>query len=353
MANDQKVSAKTEQRRYCSQPAPIPIVLPEGTSPIRASAIRLAKNKWVNGTVLHYAFLECPEWDWPEAQKAVVRWAFGEWLGLGIGLRFEEVGDPAEAEIKIGRLDGDGSWSFVGTDILKNADRGRTMNFGWDLTTLWGHATALHEIGHTLGFQHEHQNPQSGLVWDEDKVYAHFLESDGWNRDSTYQNIIEKLSANGAQGSRWDPKSIMHYPFDPGLIKAPKPYDQKGIGENTKHSKQDKKWVLYWYPSSAKALPLQLMQVARFSGNAGDQIDFSFRPEASRDYHINAVGTADTKIVLFECRDGEPRHYDSEDDSGTAENAQITAKLVAGRDYIVRARLHYRPEGSEAGVLIF
>jgi hypothetical protein len=82
-----------------------------------------------------------PEWDWPEAQKAVVRWAFGEWLGLGIGLRFEEVGDPAEAEIKIGRLDGDGSWSFVGTDILKNADRGRTMNFGWDLTTLWGHAT--------------------------------------------------------------------------------------------------------------------------------------------------------------------------------------------------------------------
>ena len=35
-----------------------------------------------------------------------------------IGLSFVEVKNPAEAEVRIGFLDGDGSWSFVGTDVL-------------------------------------------------------------------------------------------------------------------------------------------------------------------------------------------------------------------------------------------
>ena len=48
----------------------------------------------------------------------------------------------------------------------------RTMNFGWDLTTSYGHDTALHEIGHTLGFPHEHQNPTAGIVWNEPAVLA-------------------------------------------------------------------------------------------------------------------------------------------------------------------------------------
>ena len=46
------------------------------------------------------------------------------------------------------------------------------MNFGWDLTPLGRSTTALHEIGHTLGMPHEHQNPFAGIAWDEETVYA-------------------------------------------------------------------------------------------------------------------------------------------------------------------------------------
>src|SRR5262249_13757272 len=113
----------------------------------------------------------------------------------------------------------DGSWSYIGTDILKYQDLGRTMNYGWDLTTIWGHATALHEIGHTLGLPHEHQNPGAGIVWNEPKVYAYFSgPPDNWDHDTIFSNIIKKLRESDVEGSRWDPQSIMHYPFEPGLI---------------------------------------------------------------------------------------------------------------------------------------
>jgi Astacin (Peptidase family M12A) len=84
--------------------------------------------------------------------QEVVRQAFGVWKALGIGLTFEEVFQPAGSMLRITFQDGIGSFSYVGTDNLK-FQSGQTMNFGWDLTDRYGFTTALHEVGHALGFE--------------------------------------------------------------------------------------------------------------------------------------------------------------------------------------------------------
>ena len=73
-----------------------------------------------------------------------------------------------------------------------------------------------HEIGHTIGFPHEHQNPNAGIVWDEEAVYrALGGPPNNWSRETTFHNIIRKIQPDRVQGSTWDPDSVMHYPFEP------------------------------------------------------------------------------------------------------------------------------------------
>jgi len=337
----------------CAQPASIPIVLAENVSPMRARAIRMVKKKWVNGTVLHYHFLASSKWSWPEDQRQVVRWAFKAWKDINIGLLFVETSDVSEAEILIGALQDNRSWSYVGTDILKYNDGGRTMNFGWDLTTKWGHATALHEIGHTLGLPHEHQNPQAGIVWNEPEVYARFsAPPNNWSHDTIFHNIIRKLDPSEIEGSIWDPKSIMHYPFEPGLITSPKPYDKKGIGENVRLSDSDIDWARRFYPAGTSPVPISAMQFERLDAVAGQQRDYVFEPSATRDYTIQTIGESDIKVVVFEERDGMPRHLAAEDDSGLDSNLTIKTKLIKGRRYIIRVRVHYVTSPDGVGLLI-
>ncbi len=156
-------------------------------------------------------------------QMEVVRKAFKAWADLGIGIKFREVASLDHAMVRIGFMSGDGSWSYVGRAILDIAADQRTMNFGWNIAN--DIDTAIHEIGHTLGFEHEHQNPFSGIVWDDDKVYAALAKPpNNWSHEKTFFNIIRKLTENSVAGTQWDPNSVMHYPFEAGLIQKPEIY---------------------------------------------------------------------------------------------------------------------------------
>jgi hypothetical protein len=334
-------------RGFCNvRPQTVPVISPELTAN-RVRAIRLIRSKWVYGTVLHY-FLD----QGPEAQRQAVRDAFTEWKGLGIGLEFVEVTDRTEAEVRVTFDQRDGAWSYVGRDVLDIATDEATMNFGWDLTDEYGRSTALHEIGHTLGLPHEHQNPFSGIEWDEPKVYTYFAGPPNvWSREETFHNVLRKLEATEVEGSQWDPDSVMEYWFPGGLIKAPAQY-REGINPAGGLSQRDKEWVLKWYPTLGATMPtLQAFVSSRLELAAGQQADFAIVPDSSRKYQIATFGEADTVVVLFEEVNGELRYLKGDDDSGQDRNARISLKLFKGRRYVVRTRLYWAGESGKTALM--
>jgi hypothetical protein len=349
------------ERPHCGlPPEPVPD-LPTGLGADRLRAIVEGRKKWVNGTVLHYYFFDRPEtdgevvhfsdgtsqfvtWVGPEDQRDVVRESFQTWKAIGIGLEFEEVDDRSEAEVRIGFMRFDGSWSAVGRDVLLRASNRRTTNYGWDLTTPYGHTTALHELGHVLGMPHEHQNPFAGIVWDESKVYEYFQgPPNNWDHDTTFSNVLEKLSRFDVQGSSWDPDSIMEYWFPPGLIVSPAQYHDAGIDPPGTISPVDKQYVLSWYPALGPAAPptLNPFESRALELTPGQQVDFTVTPPGTRRYSIGTFGSADTVLVLFEETADGLRYVAGDDDSGTDRNALVDAKLFQGRTYVVRLRLYY------------
>jgi hypothetical protein len=325
------------QPLYCALP-PQPVrELPADMHPGRVRAIVNGSKKWTNRTVLHYWFF-----DGPEEQIDAVRGAFQEWKDLGLGLEFVEVSAAAEAEVRIAFED-DGSWSYVGKDVLDEAATKPTMNFGWDLTDDFGHTTALHEIGHTLGLPHEHQNPFAGIVWDEEAVYADLGgPPNNWDRPTVFNNVLRKLSRNEVDGSSWDPNSVMEYEFGPGLIKEPQQYGLNGVHPAGGLSDFDKEWVLKWYPGDApEPAPLAAFESRPLTLKDGEQADLAIVPDATREYDIGTFGATDTVMVLFEEIDGEPRYVAGTDDSGTDDNGRLKVKLFEQRRYILRLRLYW------------
>ncbi len=336
--------------QHCSMPQVSQRVLAPEVGSDRQRLIQIIgfDNKWLNGTVLHYYFFDEVPWKGTDAAKNVVREAFQTWKDVEIGLEFREVSSKSEAEIRIGFLQGDGAWSYIGRDVLKQGINDRTMNFGWDITRNPSEIdTAIHEIGHTLGFPHEHQNPFAGIVWDEEKVYAALAAPpNNWDRQTTFYNIIRKLDVSEVEGSPWDPNSVMHYPFEPGLIKDPSPYDLNGINPVGGLSKCDKEYALKFYPP----LPPQEVELRPFVSvpltlGEDQQQNFKIIPDATRNYTIATFGSSDSVIGLFEVIDGEPRYANADDDSGEERNATLNVKLFSGRQYILRVRnYHQRDE---------
>jgi hypothetical protein len=285
----------------------------------------------------------------PKKQAAAVRAAFAKWKAIGIGLKFKEVSQLSEAEVRIGYSIRDGdSLSSVGRDVLTDPLTDPTTIYGWDLTSTYGSGTALHEIGHVLGMEHEHQNPFAGIKWHEKAVYDNLGASpNNWTRSETFHNILEKLSPQQVQGSKWDPKSIMEYEFEPGLIAEPKRYEAEGLYPPGTLSAADKQWARKWYPP-LKASPKKLLALkpAVVDLAAGKQVDFTIKPTASRKYTIETKGASDATLVLFEVVNGVPRYVSGDDDSGEERNAVVQQKLFEGRDYIVRLRMvHPGPTG--------
>jgi hypothetical protein len=335
----------------------------------RAAAINTLRDKWLNGTELTYYFFDQSSdgqtvmladgssrfvpWAGPVEQKQAVRKAFDAWAKLGLGLRFREVPSREQAMVRIGFMAGDGSWSYVGRALLDIPTSERTMNIGWDVTRDLD--TAIHEIGHTLGFNHEHQNPFSGIVWDEEKVYAALAAPPNrWSREKTHFNILRKLDESTVEGTSWDPDSVMHYPFGAGLILQPEKYRVEPLEPPGGLSARDSAQVRKIYPAQPPVTEFKELVLAeshRLQIAAGQQIDLRVKPPRTRNYQLATFGEADTLLALFEDVGGELKFRGGDDDSGEDRNARLKLRLQRGRSYVLRVRMYYAAVAGETAVM--
>ncbi|OWU69461.1 matrixin family metalloprotease [Phaeobacter sp. 22II1-1F12B] len=215
-----------------------------GHQPIEGSgkAAVLLEAQWNSGDSISVHFLEGSA-----ALQKRVKTAAEEWVGSGMAnLSFRWVND-VNADIRISFVQGDGSWSYLGTVCKQIPSPDATMNYGW-LTDSSSddevRSVVLHEFGHALGLIHEHQNPSGGIQWNEAAVVADLSgPPNNWDLATIKRNVLDKYAPGVVSGTDVDSNSIMMYPIPASWTDG-----TFSAGNNDVLSSQDKAFIKNAYP---------------------------------------------------------------------------------------------------------
>ena len=180
-----------------------------------------------------YCYLKGPN-QGNDVQHAKVDATIQEWQ-LYANIIFHKT-DDQNATLRITFDKTTGSWSYVGKQVTSVAAGSPTMNLGWiddESTTLQASdkGTILHEFGHVLGLQHEHQSPARGdtLTLNEDgklisgrqriffqltmtslAVYTYYERTQNWSPALVKEEIIDVYNTSDVSNySKLDLTSIM------------------------------------------------------------------------------------------------------------------------------------------------
>jgi serralysin len=181
---------------------------------MQTKAALINEFRWQTGTQIRVSFLEGD----PSLQ-ARVRAVAEEWVGpsmANLDLRFAENSDQ-QGDVRIAFVQGDGSWSYLGTVAHDISAGDPTMNYGWltpDSPDDELRRVVLHEFGHALGLIHEHQNPDHPISWNRAAVIADLSgPPNNWDEETIENNIFKRYDPAQLTTTKVDPESIMMYPI--------------------------------------------------------------------------------------------------------------------------------------------
>ena len=159
---------------------------------------------WSPGSVLRVCFIQ----ENPAFARTVRRY-LPLW-GVYANVQFE-FSTAREAEVRVAFAEGEGNWAYIGADCLAIPLDQPTMNFSFlDRAEI----NVLHEFGHVLGLQHEHNHPH-GIQWNKEAVYKSLVgPPNNWDKAAVDANMF--MTWNDAFfpiQKPFDPHSIMAYPM--------------------------------------------------------------------------------------------------------------------------------------------
>jgi hypothetical protein len=230
-------------------PANAPALRAVGDVPLPPAHIAVLTGKYwgAGGVHLSISFLDSP----PADLRARILAHANAW-GKTANVKFSEV--ASGGQVRIARTPGQGYWSYLGTDVLQVPAGQPTMNLdSFTTQTPDGefYRVVRHEVGHTLGFPHEHLRQELVQKLDVEKTVAYFLRYDGWSRATTMQQVLTPISqasitGRGTEPTAADQDSIMCYQL-PGSITV----DGQPIRGGADIDAADAAFAAKIYPSAA------------------------------------------------------------------------------------------------------
>ena len=195
---------------------------------------------------------------WEKGQTVVVKFLSGspalkqkvanyakEWEKYA-NIKFSFV-ESGAANIRVLLNDKDGYWSVIGTLANSREEDKHTLNLDTAGTNFKYEqllrTTVIHEFGHALGFLHEHSSPNANIPWNKELLYVEYAKSQGWTKEQIDAQVFMTYKASYANGTKYDPKSVMHYP-----ISAKETIGGYSQGWNLDLSEGDKELAQLLYP---------------------------------------------------------------------------------------------------------
>ena len=132
-----------------------------------------------------------------------------------------------QADVRVARVAGDGYWSYIGTDIHTIAPDQPTMNldsFTMDTPESEFHRVVRHEIGHTMGFPHEHMRKELVALIDRAKAIDFYGRTQGWDEQTVIEQVLTPIEQSQILATpKPDVKSVMCYQVPGSITTTGKP----------------------------------------------------------------------------------------------------------------------------------